>query len=82
MLRTGFLVAMKVRTSSGSLTPSSSAFLSRMAILVSRSGGWISARSPHSKRERRRSSNPGIPLGSESQEITICFCASCSSLMV
>ena len=52
------MVAMKVRTSSGNATPSTSAFLSRMAILVSRSGGWMSAISPHSKRERKRSIKP------------------------
>ena len=73
---------MNVRTSSGSLTPSTSDFLSRMAILVSRSGGWISAISPHSNRDRSRSSRPGMSFGGESLEITICFWCVCSSLKV
>ena len=53
-----------------------------MAIFVSRSGGWISAISPHSKRERRRSSMAEISFGGQSEEITICFCWSYSALNV
>ena len=60
-------------TSSGSATRSLSAFLCRMAILVSKSGDWMSAISPHSKRERKRSSIELISLGGQSLEITICF---------
>ena len=52
--------AMYSATSSGSGIASAPAFFFRMAILVSRSGGWMSAISPHSKRERRRSSSAGI----------------------
>jgi len=48
-------VAMNRETSSGRLVPSASAFFLRIAIFVSRSGGWMSAMSPHSNRERRRS---------------------------
>ena len=56
--------AMKVRTS-GSVTaiPSVVTFLRRIAIRVSRSGGWMSVISPHSKRERRRSSSVAISFG-------------------
>ena len=68
------LRAMNSATSSGSLTRSISAFFWRMAIFVSRSGGWISAMRPYSKRERRRSSMEEISLGGQSEETTICFC--------
>ena len=43
----------------------SSAFL-RMAMRVSRSGGWMSAMSPHSKRDRSRSSMRWISFGGRS----------------
>ena len=56
------LRGMKMRTSSGRLMPSASAFLSRIAILVSRSGGWMSTIRPHSKRDRSRSTRPGSIL--------------------
>ena len=54
------LRAMNSRTSSASAIWSSSAFFRRMATRVSKSGGLISVTSPHSKRETRRSSSPGI----------------------
>ena len=73
---------MNSATSSGSLTFSASAFLLRMATLVSRSGGWMSAIRPHSKRERRRSSRVGMSRGGQSQVRTICFCDSYSALKV
>jgi len=44
-----------------------------MATLVSRSGGWMSAIRPHSKRLRRRSSSVGMLRGEESEERMICF---------
>jgi len=37
-----------------------------MATRVSKSGGWMSAISPHSNRERRRSSISGMSFGGES----------------
>ena len=42
----------------------------------------MSAISPHSKRDRRRSSSAGISCGGRSLLMTICFCASCSALKV
>ena len=66
------LVAMKYATSSGSGRRSSSAFFLRMATRVSKSGGWMSAMSPHSNRERSRSSISGISLGERSLDSTIC----------
>ena len=53
--------------------PPASAFFLRMAMRVSMSGGLRSAIRPHSKRERKRSSRPGISLGGQSLEMTICF---------
>ena len=38
---------------------------------VSRSGGWMSVISPHSKRERRRASSVAISRGGRSEEMTI-----------
>ena len=38
---------------------------------VSRSGGWMSVISPHSNRERSRSSSVEISRGGRSEEITI-----------
>ena len=52
--------------------PSVLTFLRRIAIRVSRSGGWMSVISPHSKRERSRSSSVEISRGGRSDEITIC----------
>src|SRR6266850_2473046 len=53
-----------------------------MATRVSKSGGWMSAIRPHSKRERRRSSISGMSFGEESLETMICFRDSCRSLNV
>ena len=68
--------AMYIATLSGSGTPSFSAFLLRIATFVSRSGDWMSAISPHSKRDRSRSSSCGISCGGQSLLMTICFCES------
>src|SRR5206468_1632291 len=57
-------------------------FFCRMATLVSRSVGWISAMSPHSKRLRRRSSISANSFGGRSLAITICFIDSCRALNV
>ena len=57
------LLAMKRATFSGISTRSASAFLRRMATLVSMSGAWMSAMRPHSKRLCRRSSRVGIWRG-------------------
>ena len=74
--------AMNMATSLGTSTFSAAAFLRMIATFISRSGGWMSAIRPHSKRERRRSSSVGISLGSASEVRTICFWASCSALNV
>jgi uncharacterized membrane protein YoaK (UPF0700 family) len=55
------------------VTRSRAAFFLRMATRVSKSGGWMSAIRPHSKRERKRSSTSGIFFGAESLEMMICF---------
>ena len=69
--------AMNVSTcGSGMWIPSVFTFLRRIAMRVSRSGGWMSVISPHSKRERRRSSSVEISRGGRSDEITICEPAS------
>ena len=75
-------LAMNRETSSGSRTPCACAFLRRIAALVSRSGGWMSAMRPHSKRERRRSSSVGISRGTRSELMTICLEESYKSLNV
>ncbi len=51
----------------------SSALARRMAMRVSRSGAVRSAISPHSKRERSRSSRVRIALGGRSEDSTICL---------
>ena len=57
-------VAMKSADVVGAARPRAvSAFFLRMATLVSKSGGWMSAIRPHSKRERSRSSSVGDLLG-------------------
>ena len=76
------LEAMKDSTSSGTLRPSATDFLRRMAMRVSRSGGWMSVIRPHSNRLRRRSSRVAICLGGRSEEITICLSALWSALKV
>ena len=45
-------------------------FLRRIAIRVSRSGGWMSVIRPDSNRERSRSSSVAISWGGRSDEIT------------
>jgi hypothetical protein len=60
---------MKESTSSGTLRPSATDFLRRMAMRVSRSGGWMSVISPHSNRLRRRSSSVAICLGGRSERV-------------
>ena len=59
--------AMNVSTS-GSPTsiPSFLTFLRRIAMRVSRSGGWMSVIRPHSKRERSRSSSVAMSRGGRS----------------
>src|SRR5699024_12191203 len=69
-------------TSFGISNPSAFAFLFRIAILVSKSGGVISVIKPHSKRDRRRSSSVGISFGGRSLEIIICLFSSCNALNV
>ena len=46
-------------------------FFRRIAIRVSRSGGWMSVISPHSNRERNRASSVAISFGGRSDESTI-----------
>ena len=54
-------LAMKVSTSgSGTSIPSVFTFLRRIAMRVSRSGGWMSVISPHSNRLRSRASSVAI----------------------
>ena len=55
--------AMNSSTSAGAESRSAAAFLRRIAIRVSRSGGWTSVSRPHSKRLRSRSSSWVEPLG-------------------
>ncbi|KFC49760.1 hypothetical protein GY12_25265 [Micrococcus luteus] len=65
--------AMYSSASGGATSPSASAFFRRIAMRVSRSGGWMSVISPHSKRERSRSSNPESCLGGRSEVMTTCL---------
>ena len=51
-------------------------FLRRIAMRVSRSGGWMSVIRPHSNRERSRSSSVEISRGGRSLDMTICRPAS------
>ena len=75
-------LAMYSSTSGGALRPSWTAFLRRIAIRVSSSGGWTSVSSPHSNRLRSRSSRVTSRLGARSLEMTICLLALCSVLKV
>ena len=69
--------AMNVSTcGSGMWIPSVLTFLRRMAMRVSRSGGWMSVMRPHSKRLRSRSSSVAISRGGRSLDMTICEPAS------
>ena len=63
--------AIRSTTSCGTLKRSRSALDWRIAMRVSRSGGWMSTVSPHSKRLRSRSSSFLICLGGRSDAITI-----------
>ena len=58
------------------------AFLRRIAMRVSRSGGCTSVIRPHSNRDRMRSSNADSCLGGRSEVITICLLALCRVLKV
>ena len=58
------------------------ALLARMAMRVSRSGGWMSAINPHSKRESSRSSMDASSRGGRSAEMTTWFPELCRSLKV
>ena len=70
-------LAMNVSTSvSGTWIPSVFTFLRRIAMRVSRSGGWMSVISPHSKRLRRRASSVAMSRGGRSLDMTICEPAS------
>ena len=69
------LLAMYSNTSSGAFNLSCAAFLRRIAIRVSSSGGWMSVIKPHSNRERSRSSKVVSCFGGRSLEITICLLA-------
>ena len=63
---------MNERTSEGISMAVDSAFFSRMASRVTRSGGWISVMRPDLNRLRSRSSRVGIASGERSEERTIC----------
>ena len=75
-------LAMNSSTSSGAASRSWAAFLRRIAIRVSSSGGWMSVIRPHSNRVRIRSSSVSSRLGGRSEEMTICLLALCSVLKV
>ena len=68
-------LAMNSSTSSGAFIRSSAAFLRRIAIRVSSSGGWMSVVRPHSNRVRMRSSRVSSRFGGRSEEMTICLFA-------
>ena len=61
---------------------SNCAFFLSIAILVSKSGGWISVISPISNLDLNLSSNVGISFGGLSLEMIICLFASCNALNV
>ena len=69
------LLPIYSKTSSGAFNLSCAAFLRRIAIRVSNSGGWMSVIRPHSKRLRKRSSKVVNCFGGRSLEITICLFA-------
>ena len=74
--------AIDSKIPSGTSRPARSALERKIAIRVSNSGGWISAINPHSKRERKRSSNVTNDLGGRSEEMTICLFCPCNVLKV
>ena len=59
----------------GKTTPSAPALLRRIAVRVSRVGGWTSTVSPDSKRDSRRFSKPLRSLGGRSEVRTTCLLA-------
>ena len=67
------LEAMYSRISSGTCSRSAWAFFRRIAMRVSRSGACTSVSSPHSKRERMRSSKPVSAFGGRSLVMTTCL---------
>ena len=73
---------MNSSTSGGAFSRSCAAFLRRIAMRVSRSGGCTSVIRPHSKRVRSRSSRVDSCFGGRSELITICLFALCSVLNV
>ena len=75
-------LAMYSSASGGAFSPSWTAFLRRIAMRVSSSGGCTSVIRPHSNRLRSRSSRVTSRLGARSLEITICLLALCSVLKV
>ena len=74
--------AMNSSTSGGAFSRSCAAFFRRIAIRVSRSGGWTSVIRPHSNRVRSRSSSVESCFGGRSELMTICLFALCSVLNV
>ena len=76
------LLAMNSSTSGGAVIRSIAAFLRRIAMRVSRSGGCTSVIRPHSNRLRSRSSSWSRRLGARSEVSTICLLALCSALKV
>ena len=75
-------LAMNSSTSGPATSRSWAAFLRRIAIRVSRSGGWTSVISPQPNRLRSRGSRFSSSFGGRSEVITICFWALCSVLKV
>ncbi len=63
--------AMNESTSEGISMAENSAFFSRMASRVTRSGGWMSVMRPDLNLLRSRSSNVGMASGARSEERTI-----------
>ncbi len=75
-------LAMYSSASGGAFRPSWTAFLRRIAMRVSSSGGWTSVIRPHSNLLRSRSSRVTSRLGARSLEMTICLLALWSVLKV
>ena len=74
--------AMNSKTLSGITKRSASALFLMIATRISKSGGWMSAMRPHSKRFLSRSVSFGISLGGLSDESTICLPSSVKELNV
>ena len=75
-------VAVRAQTRDKAQVLLTAAFLRRIAIRVSRSGGWTSVSRPHSKRLTIRSSKPERCLGWTSLVMTTCLLALCRELKV